>query len=108
MSVIMKLKTVRDALKDVCNNVYHYEADTKSNTYIVWAEDGEGDSRHLDNCKEHQVISGTIDLFTIEEYSKLIDDIQAGLSKAGISFVLNSVQYESDTHYIHYEWRFEI
>lgn len=108
MSVILKLKTVRDALKDICDDIYHYEADCESDTYIVWAEDGEGDSCHFDNRKENQVISGTVDLFTTEEYSELIDEIQTALSESDISFMLNSVQYENETRYIHYEWRFEL
>ena len=42
------------------------------------------------------------------EYDELIDKIQDALNKNCISFNLNSVQYEDETGYIHYEWRFEI
>ena len=79
-----------------------------SGPYIVWMEDGEGDSLHLNDKKNEQVITGTIDLFTKDEYDQLIDDIQNALSEADISFILNSVQYEEETEFIHYEWRFEI
>ena len=71
-------------------------------------EDGEGDSLHLNDKKNEQVITGTVDLFTKDEYDQLIDDIQNALSGADISFILNSVQYEEETEFIHYEWRFEI
>ena len=43
MSVVSKLKTVRDALTQVTENVFHYEAENKNGPYIVWMEDGEGD-----------------------------------------------------------------
>lgn len=108
MSVITKLKTVRDALNDVHDNVNHYSSDSRGNEYIVWSEDGEGDSLHLDNSKNPQIITGTIDFFTTEEYSPVIDRIQKSLENSGITYVLNSVQYEDTTQYIHYEWRFEI
>lgn len=108
MSVITKLKTVRDALNAVHDNVNHYSSDSSSNEYIVWSEDGEGNSLHLDNSKNTQIITGTIDFFTTEEYSPVIDDIQNALKDADISYVLNSIQYEETTQFIHYEWRFEI
>ena len=108
MSVVSKLKTVRDALTQVTENVFHYEAENKNGPYIVWMEDGEGDSLHLNDRKNEQVITGTVDLFTKDEYDQLIDDIQNALSGADISFILNSVQYEEETEFTHYEWRFEI
>ena len=80
----------------------------RQKVYIVWAEDGEGDPLELDNNKVEQVITGTIDLFTKSEYDELIDTIQDALNQNSISFNLSSVQYETETEYIHYEWRFEI
>lgn len=108
MSIITKLKTVRDALNDVHDNVNHYSSAARSNEYIVWSEDGEGDSLHLDNSKNTQIITGTIDFYTTEEYSPVIDRIQKSLENHGITYALNSVQYEETTQFIHYEWRFEI
>ena len=108
MSVVIKLKKIRDALLNVSDAVGHYTFSKNMNEYIVWAEDGEGDSLHLNDQKNEQTITGTIDLFTKNEYSETIDKIQEALNKSRISFVLQSVQYEEETKYIHYEWRFEI
>ena len=108
MSVVIKLKKIRDALLYVSDAVGHYTFSKNMNEYIVWAEDGEGDSLHLNDQKNEQTITGTIDLFTKNEYSETIDKIQEALNKSRISFVLQSVKYEEETKYIHYEWRFEI
>ncbi len=107
-SLITKLKKIRDVLVSCHHDVYHYEAPKGLQKYIVWAEDGEGDPLELDNNKVEQVITGTIDLFTKSEYDELIDTIQDALNQNSISFNLSSVQYETETEYIHYEWRFEI
>lgn len=108
MNITAKLKKIRNVLNLVHDNVNHYVSDGRYKEYIVWMEDGEGSSLHLDNNKNMQTITGTIDFFTKEEYSPVIDSIQKELEKAGISYVLNSVQYEETTQFIHYEWRFEI
>lgn len=107
-SLVTKLKKIRDVLVSCHHEVYHYKAPKGIQKYIVWAEDGEGDPLELDNNKVEQVITGTIDLFTKSEYDELIDTIQEALNQNSISFNLISVQYETETEYIHYEWRFEI
>lgn len=107
-SLVTKLKKIRDILIKCSDEVYHYEAPKGLEKYIVWAEDGEGNPIELENIKLEQVITGTIDLFTKNEYDELIDKIQDALNKNCISFNLNSVQYENETAFIHYEWRFEI
>lgn len=102
------LNTVRDALLTVSNDVFHYEAFKKSDKYIVWAEDREGSSIEADNKKIHQSIQGTIDYFTREEKDPNISKIQNALNDYQISFYLNSVQYEDETRYVHFEWVFEV
>lgn len=61
-----------------------------------------------DNQKVGQVLSGTIDFFTRTENDPAIVEIQTALENAEISYYLNSVQYEEETRYIHYEWRWEV
>lgn len=107
-SLTTKLKKVRDVLLSTCSNVYHYESNNPQGTYIVWMENGEGNSLSVDDEKNIQVITGTIDMFTKNEYDKLIDDLQESLDSNKISYRLESVQYEEDTEYIHYSWRFEV
>lgn len=103
-----KIFKVRDALLTVSDNVGHYEAFRKDDKYIVWAEDGEGDTLNANNKKENQVITGTVDYFTKEEADAKVNEIQKALEKAGISFYFSSVQYEEETEYIHHEWVWEV
>lgn len=61
-----------------------------------------------DNKKDVQVLQGSIDYFTKEDVDENVDKIQASLEIMGISFRLNSVQYEEETGYIHFEWIWEV
>lgn len=104
-----QIQTIRDTLLTLQSQfptvgIGHYDVMQKKAPYIVWAEDSESSSVEGDNYKVNQAIEGTIDLFTKTEYDPLIDAIQEALKEARISFYLNSVQYEDETQYIHYEW----
>ena len=107
-----KCKKIKEALLSVTDNVGHYEAIHKTDKYIVWAEDSEGSSVEGDDRKINQSIQGTIDYFTKEEDDAFVEQIQAALKAACISFYLNSVQYEGKDEggagYIHYEWVWEV
>lgn len=100
----MNLNIIKNALLTVTNNVGHYEALKKTDQYIVWAEDGEDGSLWADGKMQEQTITGTVDYFTKTEYDPNVVKIQAALNDAEISFRLNSIQYEEDTKYLHYEW----
>ena len=102
-----KIYRIRDALLTVSKDVYHFEALKKKDKYIVWAGDGEGNSGHADN-KKNQVIQGTIDYFTKDDADPVVEEIQEALELYEISYKLNSVQYEDETEYIHYEWIWEV
>lgn len=103
----MKLTDLRDALLEVTQATFHYEAMYKPDKYIVWAEDSEASSLNADNKKTEQVIQGTIDYFTKMEYDPNMKSIQQKLNSINIAWILNSVQFEEETGYIHYEWIFE-
>ena len=76
---------------------------------MVWQEQGEGDSLEADNRKVEQVISGTIDYFTKQEFDKTVDAIQEILDGAdNIGWALTSVMYEDETNLIHYSWNWEL
>lgn len=92
----------------VSDNVSHYEALNKTDKYIVWAEDSESSSLNADNKKEIQAIQGTIDYFTKKDNDTVVNEIQEALKAEKVSFHLNSVQYEEETGYIHYEWVWEV
>ena len=102
-----KIYRIRDALLTVSKDVYHFEALKKKDKYIVWAEDGEGNSGHADN-KKNQVIQGTIDYFTKDDADPVVEEIQEALELYENSYKLNSVQHEDETEYIHYEWIWEV
>jgi hypothetical protein len=105
----MNFDSLKSALLSVLPEVYHYQPEeVTSNQYIVWAEDSQSSASWADDKMQDQTIQGTVDYFTKTEYDANFELIQAALNAAGISFKLNSIQYENDTKYIHYEWIFEV
>ena len=105
----VKLMSLGIMLSELNTEVYHYwrSAPEGLESYVVWAEDGEGNSLDADNKKQIQGIHGTIDLFTKTEFDRLADEIQEGLNNLeNVSWRLESVQYEDETMFIHYEWEF--
>lgn len=101
------LDRVKNALLTVSKSVYHYTGKGASAPYIVWAEDSRND-HYSENHHGEKAWMGTIDLFSKDENDPLRDEIEDALDKAGISWYLNSVQYEDDTKLIHTEWVFEV
>jgi len=104
----MTLNDLKDLLLTVTEDTFHFYAFRKPDKYIVWAEDGEASSGHADNKKTNQVIQGTIDYFTKTESDPNFDLIQEKLNSADIAWRINSIQYEEETKYIHYEWVWEM
>jgi hypothetical protein len=104
----MTLLDLRDLLLTVTSDVFHYHAHKKPDKYIVWAEDGQGDSVFADEKMEDRALQGTIDYFTKTEFDPNVELFQTKLTEAEISWRLNSVQHEDDTGYIHYEWIWEL
>ena len=101
-------KELENALISVTDNVGHYKQHKQKNPYIVWAEDGSGDTSWADGRMQEQAIEGTIDYFTKMQNDPNFNEIQNALNDKGISFRLESIQYEDDTKLIHYEWVFSI
>jgi hypothetical protein len=105
----MNLQLIRDVCKSVLPKAtFHNEAGTKKDQYIVWNEEGQSSSSYADNRMQEQSITGTIDLYTKIEYDPLFDMLQVALKTAGITFRLESIQYEDQTKYTHYEWSWEV
>lgn len=106
----MTLSDVKALLLTIGPPVFHYfPPEGQTGTYLVWAEDGEGDTVHADGRKVERAITGTIDYFTKTENDPVVKQIETALDSAdGLAWYLNSIQYEQDTGYIHYEWVFEI
>lgn len=47
---------------------------------------------------------GTVDLFTRDPTDAPRNAVEAVLNSEGIAWSLNTIQFENDTGYIHYEW----
>lgn len=76
----------------------------KSDRYFVWQEDG-SDDLIADNRHIEKGVTGTTDLFTRMEFDPWREQFEAALDKApGIVWELNSIQYEHETGFWHYEW----
>ncbi len=111
MRLQAKLKRIRDVLNGTSarGRIGHYRKPTSVKpSYIVWAEDGEDQAFQGDNRKAEMQVTGTIDCYTQTEYDQLLDEVQEALTADGISWILESVQYEDETKLIHYEWRFTL
>lgn len=57
-----------------------------------------------DNTHAEDLIEGTIDLYTRVIKADAFNAINNKLRTLDLAYRLNSVQYESDTRLIHYEW----
>lgn len=103
-SLTAMLKSVRDTLTPVTENVFHY-ARLSDPPFLVWAEDAEDNGFDADNHKHGQRIHGVADYYTQTEYDPVVDAVQYAFDSApNISFNLSAVQYEDDTKLIHYTW----
>ena len=102
------LDTIRRALLTVTKDVYHYETLNKPDQYIVWMEDSGGVNAWADDICTYLTITGTIDYFSRIEDDPNVEQIQHALNNGNIVWRLNSVQYEEDTKYTHYEWEWEV
>ena len=70
----------------------------KSERYFVW------DGRHCAGA-----ITGTTDLFTKQEFDPWVETFETSLNNCqGLAWMLNSIQYEEDTGFTHYEWVWEV
>ena len=104
------LTRIRDALTGIDGLiVYHFWHPRLEAPYCIWAEESEGDSLHTGNHKTEQVITGTIDYFTKEDFDPMVDKIQDALNNVEVlGWSLSSVLYENETNLIHYTWDWEI
>lgn len=102
------LERLEIALKSTGIPFAHYGWDkAPEGAYGVWAEDS---ARHFygNNRVENQTTQGTIDVFVQTDSKEPMEQIQNVLNELNLAWYLNSIQYESDTRYLHYEWVFEV
>lgn len=74
-----------------------------SDRYFVWQEEGaadlEANGRHIERA-----MTGTTDLFSKQEFDPWREAFETVLNSSGIAWSLNSVQFEEDTGFWHWEW----
>ena len=73
--------------------------------YGIWGDDGANDLES-DNMHGEKVISGTIDYFTRDSSSTPKNTIESALD-GKVAWYLSAIDFESDTGYIHYIWKYE-
>ena len=79
----------------------------KSDRYFVWQEDGQ-DDLVVDGVHDEMAVTGSSDLFTKQEFDPWAEAFEASMDALGIAWHRNSVQYETDTGFIHVEWYWEV
>lgn len=87
---------------DVRHNQY-----MQSDRYFVWQEDGEN-AMEADGVHAAKAVTGTTDLFTKKEFDPWKEEMEQAFDASGVAWYLNSVQFEEDTGFTHYEWRWEV
>lgn len=102
----MWYETIIAAHRRVTDSLSHSEK-LKSDRYFVWQEDGEAILFANDRADE-QAITGTTDLFTKSEFDPWADALGAAFDEFGIAWSVESIQYEEDTGFYHYEWAWEV
>lgn len=79
--------------------------------YGVYAEDG-SDQFQASNRYAESVTTGSVDWFTRGDdgtAKDLIEGLFKELQDANcFAWYLNTIQYENDTHFLHYEWIVEV
>lgn len=79
----------------------------QSDRYLVWQEDGANDFLAEDTHAE-KAVTGTTDLFTKQEFDPWRAALEQSFDAAPLVWKLNSVQFEEDTRFWHYEWAWEV
>ena len=55
-----------------------------------------------------KMLTGFVDVFVKKPKDlSTVSDVESAMKRLGIYFALNSVQFEDDTGYVHYEWEFK-
>lgn len=92
---------------DVTDQVSH-GGRLKSDRYFVWQEEGSADLI-ADNVHAEKAVSGSTDLFTKQEFDPWKDAFETSMdAMPGLAWRLNSIQFEPDTGFWHYEWKWVI
>ena len=104
MSWVDKIIAVHTAVTDQVS----HGGRLKSERYFVWQEAGANDFV-ADGQHCASAITGMTDFFTKREFDPWVEAFEASLNRCqGLTWRLNSIQYEEDTGFTHYEWEWEV
>ena len=96
------------ALAEANLNFAHYAwSEAPSGDYGTYAEDS-GNDFVADEIHAERGTDCWLNYFTRDDSGVPRTTIEGILNGLGIPWYLNTVQYENDTGYIHYEWGFSI
>lgn len=85
-----------------------HSAYLESERYFVWQEEA-ANVLLADGIHAAKTVSGTTDFFTKQEFDPWKEELEASFDASPyISWKLNSIQYEEDTGFYHYEWIWEV
>lgn len=104
----MSLLDLRDALLDVMDDVYHFQAPAdKPERYIVWGEDGGDDTIAADDRNETIALRGRLYYYTAKEFDPVFDEICDALSEVGAAWSIGQIGYDDTNNRFAYEltWR---
>lgn len=102
MTIVDRIKT---ALESTPFPFAHFGWRTEpAGDYGVYAEESAG-TLIADDRNAESFLTGYIDLFTrtADDTPRIL--VENALRSAGVLFWLDSVQFENDTRFVHYEWR---
>lgn len=72
--------------------------------YGVYSLNGQSELSSDSDAASEIMLEGYVDYFCRSDALTAKESIESALRSLGIWFSLNSVQYEDDTGYVHYEW----
>lgn len=104
----MTLNDIKTVLTATGYKFAHYAwSRSPAGDYGVYAEDGANDL-NADGEHAEKALQGTVDYFTRDDTGTPKATIEAALEGLNVPWYLNTIQYEDETGYIHYEWVFEV
>ena len=103
MTYTDSLKTIGAGFAKVPAKVCHYWRFGQKPPYVIWEE--QATTPHdADDATLAQGIEGYVHLFTRTDADPLLDSILAAMGGMGMTYRLESTQYEEETKLIHHEW----
>lgn len=84
-----------------------HDTHMQSDRYFVWGERGANDLM-AGNVHAEKAVLGYTDLYTKLEFDPWKEQIEQSFDTFGLFWALNSVQYEENTGFTHYEWYWSV